>query len=114
MSKELVCEIMKGNPSSGVFIWEEDDGTIIADLTPFVMRLLTINNGWQPWTEERGSLFLVRGKKREEAKKVGEDINAEYGFQGMSMVHKSISKLLGGVAARELDFAWSGVGQWLA
>jgi hypothetical protein len=54
--------------------------------------------------------FLGPGK--ENSQSIGNEINAQYGFDGMTMVHERIRETVGRTPSRELEMAWHGIGSW--
>lgn len=89
-----------------------DDGTVAFDASTFVLALIKANGGWYEPDEDRASLFLSRGRKA--AREVGELVHAAHGFSGMQAVHEMIATILPRGAARELEMAWDGIGEWRA
>lgn len=72
------------------------------DYTPQAQRLFQI------WRQHQAFL----GEAKVDARAVGEEINAAGGFESMRLVCETMRAVLGGVAARHLERAWSGVGRW--
>ena len=110
--QKITEDLIATAPKSGVFVMTDEAGNSIGDVTNFVVRLLKASGGWLEPNEIRASLFLSRGK--EETRIVGTEINAAYGFGGMTVVHGIIDELLPEDAAAELEAAWSGIGEWQA
>ena len=57
------------------------------------------------------SRFLRQAKSR--AREIGEQLNALGGNDYMLAGHEAVRQTLGAVAARELEVAWNGIGEWL-
>lgn len=57
------------------------------------------------------SRFLRQAKLR--ARAIGEQLNALGGNDYMLAGHEQVRQTLGAVAARELEVAWNGIGEWL-
>jgi len=47
------------------------------------------------------------------ARMIGEQLNHLGGLNLMKSAHREVTNVLGPIAARELDMAWNGIGQWL-
>lgn len=104
---QIVTDLSSGKARLEVV---DGDGNSIFDATRFVLDVVRANRGWQEPDDDTCSLFLTEG--REAVRSVGEDINRQYGFHGMVAVHDCISDILPTGAARELEFAWEGIGEW--
>lgn len=52
------------------------------------------------------------GPAQERAREIGEDLNRAGGLQLMLKAHGIVRAELGNVAARELESAWDGIGEW--
>jgi len=48
-----------------------------------------------------------------ETKRIGQEIHEEHGHSGMVAVCDELSYVLGGAAARDLEYKWDGIGEWL-
>jgi hypothetical protein len=80
------------------------------DIICHVLKLFAVTEGHKP-SIYSATTFLTT--HREHAKEIGCDVHERFGFEGMLFVHGAIRSKLGLAAARELEFAWSGVGTWL-
>jgi hypothetical protein len=89
---------------------KDEDDKVVFDATPFVLELVRANGGWHEPDEFAASKFLTEGKER--VRKVGKDVYDRFGHHGMVAVHDVIQGLLPDGAARELEFAWDGIGDW--
>lgn len=89
---------------------KDDAGKVVFDATDFVLGLVRANGGWHEPDEFAASKFLNEG--RDQTRKVGEMVFERYGHPGMIAVHDVIETLLPEGAARELEFAWDGIGDW--
>jgi hypothetical protein len=105
-----VVDHLMAYPFNFEIVLLDEDGGPIGDVGPFVIRLLQANGGWLEPNELRASNFL--GSGRGETRAVGTDIHAVYGFGGMLAVHEIIASMLPDGAARELEAAWSRIGEW--
>ena len=111
MDQKLAVEhLMAADPRVWMFIMADESDAPIGDVTVFVMRLLRANGGWLEPNEARASRFLGKGKA--EARSVGADLDRLFGYPGMAAVHDVIDELLPDGAARELEAAWDGIGDW--
>ena len=54
-------------------------------------------------------LSTARGRARE----IGQQLDQLAGREMMAAAHEVVRFDLGGVAARELELAWDGIGQWI-
>ena len=109
MKKDVIEQTLREARENGV-------ATIvieIAEVDPndYVRRLVEVNGGVEP-NDDRASLFL--GEGREEARKIGKEVNEMLGFIGMQKVHTELGRHLSQTALRELERAWDGIGVWLA
>lgn len=69
--------------------------------------------GYKPLSDTRSSsLFLNSGRQR--AREIGEELNRIGGNEQMLMAHAYVSERLGWIAARQLEAAWGGIGEWLS
>lgn len=88
----------------------DSKGNEVCDVTEHVVRLLLINKGWLEPSDERYSLFLTSG--RAETVTEGRKINDRYGEAGLRAAHKAVDDILPDGAGRELEAAWSSIGNW--
>jgi len=90
----------------------DDDGLckVFDVLSDYIVALIELNGGWREATEDCASVFLRAGK--DEAIRIGNEIHAKYGFDGMLFVHDTVSQILARGSGRELEFAWDGIGSW--
>lgn len=86
------------------------DGAEVCDVTEHVVRLLLINKGWFEPTDEQSSLFLSSGRAATLAE--GRRIDARHGQAGLRAAHKAVDDILPEGAGRELEAAWSSLGNW--
>lgn len=73
---------------------------ISTELKPFVTRLRQAH-------AKAGSFAT------QETPEIGREIHVRFGHQGMLIVHDVIRSQLGPAAARDLEYKWSGIGDWL-
>jgi hypothetical protein len=80
---------------------------------PNVEELISIGRKSAP-DGYSASNFLARvpGPVQERAREIGEELNRAGGLQLMLKAHAVVGAKLGGVAARELESAWNGIGEW--
>jgi hypothetical protein len=60
---------------------------------------------------QSSSHYLNTGRSR--AREIGILLEKEGGNNLMLIAHAKVSSILGGTAARELEVAWDGVGEWM-
>jgi len=71
-----------------------------------------------PWelkpyiTELRKAHAQHRGFENPDTRRIGEDIYARFGHEGMVIACDAIRAQLG-AEARSLEYEWSGIGEWL-
>ncbi len=70
----------------------------------------------EPYVNELQSLYHRKNtfdySAREEARAIGERINAAHGYRGMVTVCDTLRFLIHGRAARELEMVWDYIGEW--
>jgi len=76
-------------------------------LEPYVQRLAELS---RRTATSSGAGYLGAGE--EQCRKIGEEIDAQWHFEGMVYVCDRIRDELGAAAARELEYAWDGIGSW--
>ena len=52
------------------------------------------------------------GSGEKKSRKIGNKINASFGFDGMVYICENIRSELGQVSYRQLESAWDGIGEW--
>jgi len=65
-----------------------------------------------PQDRYSASWFLSSARGR--AREIGARLNELGGIDRMLAAHESVRQALGGVAARELEAAWGGIGEWMS
>ena len=55
---------------------------------------------------------FLRGNAASHARAVGQQIHDLHGYQAMITVCDALRQVAGGVAARELEVKWGGIGEW--
>jgi hypothetical protein len=60
----------------------------------------------------RGTRTLMSGIGFTKAREAGEKIYARHGHRAMVTVCDAVRAEAGGVAARELEITWDGIGEW--
>ena len=109
--RRIVEDLLARQPTEGIFVLADDDGTPVGDVTALVMRLLVANGGWVEPHAARASRFLGAGKAA--ARQVGEELDAAYGLPAMQAVCEIIDDLLPD-SGEDLEAAWAGIGDWEA
>lgn len=69
------------------------------ELRPYVARLCRVHGSTGSFSSH-------------ETRTIGEEIQDKYGHDSMVDVHDEVRRVLGTVAARDLEYNWGGIGDW--
>jgi hypothetical protein len=70
----------------------------------------------KPYLRELSDIYIKNrtfiGRGQDDARAIGARINNDYGFEGMQTVCDTLRFEMSSTAARELESAWHGIGEW--
>lgn len=82
-----------------------------ADIKSLINELVEVGRKYPP---DRQSASRYLNTARSSARDIGQSLYEKGGNELMLMAHAKVRAALGGVAARELEAAWGGIGEWLS
>jgi hypothetical protein len=110
-----------GTAPGGVASGKVEGGANDANLARFKEMVLThrdyVGSSYEAQASQLFAIYRKHdaflGEAKEDARRVGTEINAAGGFEAMRLVCETIRSVLGGTPGRHLEKAWHGIGQWL-
>jgi hypothetical protein len=84
-------------------------GTLDRSLDPLVQELIVIGISGDFAISDRGTLKISSA-----AREIGARLNVQGGMWTMRAAHTAVSNHLGRIAAKNLEIAWDGIGEWMS
>jgi len=79
------------------------------EFAPYTDELIRIGRKFPPDTQSASHFLNIAN---DETRKLGQQLHNTGGLRAMLLVHQRIRESLGTTAARELEAAWNGIGDW--
>ena len=97
---DLYAAVMEGRQNAARRV-EQQSAPLNPELKPYLTRLCKV--------------YATHYKTfaSSETRTIGQEISSKFGRGGMLAVHEGVRQALGSGPARDLEYQWSGIGEWL-